>query len=293
MRALPLLVRYEEGALLSAESIGRFVEGQRFQYFIVALILINGVVIALETVPSVMAVYGPFLVAVDRIILGIFVIEILMKLVAFRLAFFRNGWNVFDFVIVGISLLPTDGGLAVLRSLRILRVLRLISVVPQMRTVVHALVTAIPGMGSIVALLGLVYFVCSVMATKLFGAAFPDWFGTLGASAYTLFQIMTLESWSMGIVRPVMEEFPLAWLFFVPFILIVTFSVLNMFIAIIVNSLQSTQFEEQAAMQQSIEDAVHDEEEHLMAELTALRTEVKELKTLLEQTTKAGSASPS
>ncbi|MFN3232420.1 MAG: ion transporter [Alphaproteobacteria bacterium] len=265
-----------------ADSIGRFVEAPRFQYFIVALILINGVVIALETVPSAMAVYGPALILADQIILGVFVVEILMKLYAFRWAFFRNGWNVFDFLIVGISLLPTDGGLAVLRSLRILRVLRLISVVPQMRIVVHALVKAIPGMGSIVALLGLVYFVCAVMATKLFGAAFPDWFGTIGESAYTLFQIMTLESWSMGIVRPVMEEFPYAWLFFVPFILIVTFSVLNMFIAIIVNSLQSTQFEEQAAMQQSIEDAVHDEEAHLMAELSSLRAEVKELKQLLQ-----------
>ena len=147
--------------------------------------------------------------------------------------------------------------------------------------VVQALVSAIPGMGSIVALLVLVYFVCSVMATKLFGEAFPQWFGTMGESAYTLFQIMTLEGWSMGIVRPVMAEFPYAWLFFVPFILIVTFSVLNMFIAIIVNSLQTTQHEEQAELARSLEEAVHDEEQHLMTEISALRQEVKELKGIL------------
>ncbi|WP_341650215.1 ion transporter [Thauera humireducens] len=142
-----------------------------------------------------------------------------MKLIVYRQRFFRSGWNVFDFTIVAITLAPHGEGLQVLRSLRILRALRLVSVVPSMRKVVSALLKAIPGMGSVVTLLLLVFYVASVMTTKL-GADFPEWFGTIGASFYTLFQVMTLESWSMGIARPVMEAHPYAWVFFVLFILL-------------------------------------------------------------------------
>jgi voltage-gated sodium channel len=141
--------------------------------------------------------------------------------------------------VVGVALVPTAGSLSVLRALRIVRVLRLISTVPAMRRVVGALFSAIPGMGTIAALLGLLFYVFAVMATNLFGAAFPDWFGTLGRSAYSLFQVMTLESWSMGIVRPVMVTYPLAWAFFLPFILVTSFAVLNLFIGIIVDAMQT------------------------------------------------------
>jgi voltage-gated sodium channel len=99
-------------------------------------------------------------------------------------------------------------------------------------------------MGSVFLLMGLVFYIGSVMATKLFGAAFPEWFGSLGASAYSLFQIMTLESWSMGIVRPVMEVYPHAWAFFVPFILLTTFAVVNLLVGLIVNSMQDAHAEE-------------------------------------------------
>ncbi len=115
-----------------------------------------------------------------------------------------------------------------LRALRILRVLRAISIVPSLRRVVEGLINALPGMGSVFALMSLIFYIAAVMATKLFGAAFDEWFGTIGRSAYSLFQIMTLESWSMGIVRPVMEVYPWAWAFFVPFILVTTFAVVNL-----------------------------------------------------------------
>jgi len=184
-----------------------------------------------------MAAAGRLLYALDVAALAIFIVEIAAKLFVYRLSFFRNSWNVFDFTIVAVSLLPAGEGLSVLRALRILRALRLISMVPQMRLVVQALLSAIPAMGSVIALLALIFYVAAVIATKLYGADFPEWFGSIGASLYTLFQIMTLESWSMGIVRPVMEVHPYAWIFFVPFILVITFAVLNLFIAIVVNSM--------------------------------------------------------
>ena len=131
--------------------------------------------------------------------------------------------------------------------MRILRALRIISVAPSLRRVVDGLVSALPGMGAVFLLMGLIFYIGSVMATKLFGNAFPEWFGDLGASAYSLFQIMTLESWSMGIVRPVMEQFPYAWAFFVPFIMVTTFAVVNLLVGLIVNSMQEAHAEESNA----------------------------------------------
>ena len=125
-----------------------------------------------------------------------------------------------------------------LRALRILRLLRVVSVAPSLRRVIEGLLNALPGMGSVFLLMALIFYIGAVMATKLFGAAFPAWFGTLGKSGYSLFQIMTLESWSMGIVRPVMEAYPFAWMFFVPFILLTTFVVLNLVVGLVVNSMQ-------------------------------------------------------
>ena len=166
-----------------------------------------------------------------------------------------------------------------LRTLRVLRVLRLVSTVPRMRRVVEALLEAIPGMGAILTLLCLIFYVGAVMATNLFGAAFPDWFGSIGRSLYTLFQIMTLESWSMGIVRPVLAEFAYAWVFFVPFIVITTFAVLNLFIAVIVNAMQSQHHQEA----EQAETAAHAERERLLEELRALRGDLAVLRARLDR----------
>jgi voltage-gated sodium channel len=225
--------------------IGEFLEGQNTQVFITVLIVLNGITLGLETVPSVVQAYGNWLQVFDQTVLVIFVIEILGKLFYRNWRFFLDGWNFFDFIIVGIALVPATGGFAVLRSLRILRALRLLSVVPSMRRVVQALLTAIPGIGSVSLLILLIFYVGAVISTKVFGSDFSEWFGTIGASMYTLFQIMTLESWSMGIVRPVLELFPMAWIFFIPFILITSFTVLNLFIGIMVDAMQSQHVVEQ------------------------------------------------
>jgi len=231
----------------------------------------------------VMAHVGAWLLALDHFILGVFVVEISAKLYAYRRRFFCDPWNVFDFLIVTIALIPASGPLAVMRALRILRVLRLISMVPRLRFVVESLLHAIPGIAAIAGLLVLLYYVFAVMATGLFGTAHQAWFGSIGKSMYTLFQIMTLESWSMGIVRPVMETHPYAWLFFIPFILLSTFTILNLFIAIIVNTMQTIHDTTHAQEQVAIEDAVHSEGINLGEQLQALREELREVKQLLGQ----------
>lgn len=249
-------------------------ESLRFQRAIMWVIVVNAVTLGLETVPVVMSTAGDALHIFDSIILGIFVAELAAKLIVYRHRFPRDPWNIFDFVVVAVALLPAGGNLSVLRALRILRVLRLVSAVPSMRRVVSALLHAIPGMGSIVALLILIFYVFSVMATKLFGAEFPEWFGNIAASAYSLFQIMTLESWSMGIVRPVMNVYPLAWMFFLPFILTTSFTVLNLFIGIVVDAMQQQHEEDR----EEVEQESRDERAEILAEIKALRREISELK---------------
>jgi voltage-gated sodium channel len=249
------------------------VDSHVFQKAIIGVIIVNAITLGLETSPAAMAAAGPLLLTADRVMLWIFVVEIAARLFAHGPRFFRDPWSVFDFVIVGLALAPATTGFAVLRALRVLRVLRLISAVPKMRMVVRALLSAIPGIGSIVGLLALIFYVMAVMATKMFGSSFPEWFGSIPASLYSLFQIMTLESWSMGIVRPVMEVYPYAWMFFVPFILIATFTVLNLFIAVVVSAMQS----EHEAEQVKVESDAHGERLDILAELRALRVQVDRL----------------
>ena len=268
-------------------AIRQRIESPKAQYFITALIVINAIILGLETVPAVMQDYGSVLLAVDSFILGVFVIEILLRIYAHRLAFFRDPWSIFDFSVVAIALVPASGPLAVLRALRILRVLRLLTLVPSMRRVVGALLGSIPGLGSIALVLLLIYYVFAVIATKLFGEGFPQWFGNIGESLYSLFQIMTLESWSMGIVRPVMVEHPLAWVFFIPFILIATFTMLNLFIAIIVNAMQTFTEQENRERKDALDETRDHIEADLHRELTALRTEIAELRQLLQSNVKA------
>ncbi|APH73430.1 ion transporter [Aquibium oceanicum] len=252
-------------------ALKRLIESRRFDLVITVLIIVNAITLGLETSQAAMAEWGSVLLFLDRVILAVFVVELLARFAVYRLAFFRDPWRIFDLVVVGIALFPATGNLSVLRALRILRVLRLVSMVPSLRRVVGGLVAALPGMGSIMLLLTLVFYVFSVMATKLFGAAFPEWFGTIASSAYSLFQIMTLESWSMGIVRPVMEVFPLAWLFFIPFIVCTTFTVLNLFIGIIVSAMQ----EEHDAEATAERAALQGEQEMILAEIRALREELR------------------
>lgn len=259
----------------------RLIEQPAVQRSILLLIVINAVILGMQTSPALVASWGELLRVLDMLILGVFVVEIAARIYVHRAAFFRDPWSLFDFAVVAIALVPASGPFSVLRALRVLRVMRMVTMVPSMRRVVGALLSAIPGLGSIAMVLALVFYVSAVIATGLFGADFPEWFGNLGRSVYTLFQVMTLESWSMGIVRPLMDVFPYAWVFFIPFILIATFTMLNLFIAIIVNAMQTVTDAEHEATQASIEAAREHIEADLHEEVRALRGEIAELKELL------------
>jgi len=261
--------------------IKAFIEQPRVQNSIIVLILINALLLGLETSAAVMSAVGPLLIALDKLILAVFVVEISLRLYVYGHAFWRDPWSLFDFTVVAIALIPASGPFAVLRALRVLRVLRLLTMVPSMRRVVGALLEAIPGLGSIGLMLLVFYYVFAVIATNLFKASHPEWFGSLGDSFYTLFQIMTLESWSMGIVRPVMETFPLAWAFFVPFIMIATFTMLNLFIAIIVSAMQNYSEAEHQETVQALQQTQEHIEADLHEEMRSLRGEIRELKQLL------------
>ncbi len=256
------------------DKLKKILSSNEWERFIIAIILINSVTLGLETSPEIMQMMGPVLLTIDRAILTTFVVEIAARLYTFRLAFFRDPWSIFDFSIVAIALIPATGPFQVLRALRILRLLRLISIVPSLRRVIGGLIAALPGMGSIIVLLFMLFYVSAVMATKLYGESFPDWFGNLGASTYSLFQIMTLESWSMGIVRPVMEVHPYAWMFFVPFILLSTYSVLNLFIGVIVSAMQEQSMADTDADLKTL----HVDNADLLREMQALRSEIAALR---------------
>ncbi len=266
---------------------GVWIESSPIQYLIIGLIVLNAVSLGIATSDVLEAQYGQWLDFVDNAVLTVFVVEIATKLYAFRGRFFSSAWNVFDFLIVAIALVPSSGPLEVLRVLRILRVLRLISLIPQLRVVAEALLGAIPGIVSVAGLMSIIFYVFSVMATELFGADHPEWFGSLGGSMYTLFQVMTLESWSMGIVRPVMETHAYAWAFFIPFILIATFTMLNLFIAIIVDAMQSVQANKAEQDKEAIEEVVQTEHQQLSKEIEDLRQDISELKRLLRESPKS------
>ncbi len=268
-------------ASVSREATGRFISHPRVQAVIIGLILVNAAILGLETWPAAMDAAGGLLKTLDRAILAVFVVEIAARIYAHRTAFWRDPWSVFDFAVVAIALVPASGPFAVLRALRVLRVLRLLTMVPSMRRVVGALLAAIPGLGSIALVLAIIFYVFGVIGTNLFAESHPQWFGSLGRTLYTLFQVMTLESWSMGIARPVMAEYPYAWLFFVTFILVATFTMLNLFIAIIVNAMQSYQEAEHEETVQALHQTQDHIEGELHAEMRSLRTEMAELRKLL------------
>jgi voltage-gated sodium channel len=265
------------------EKTRHLLEDPATERILAGLIILNALVLGLETSPTLMKNYGWFLDPLDHALLGIFVLEVLIRLVVTGRGFFRDPWNVFDFMVITLSLMPQTGPLSVLRALRILRVLRLVSAVPTLRRVVGGLIGSMPGIGAIAFLLTLVYYCFAVMATNLFADAAPEHFSTMGRSAYTLFTIMTLEGWN-EVANKVMETRPFAWLFFIPYILLTTFTVLNLFIAIIVTSMQNeaekireAEEKEHREEQRAIEE-LSDKESKILSELRELRAEVKALR---------------
>ncbi|MFY0625077.1 MAG: ion transporter [Reichenbachiella sp.] len=259
------------------EKLGEFLESRHVQHFIVTLIVINSVSIGMETSKPWMESYGRWFDFVDNAILMVFVLEIVLKLYAFGFKFFKDAWNIFDFTIVAIAVIPAAAAFSVFRTMRILRTLRLVKNVPKLRIIIEALIKSIPSIGWISVLLVTVFYIFAVLATNLYGDAFPHWFGDIGDSMFTLFQVMTLESWSSGIARPMMESMPYAYFFFIPFILIATYTTLNIFIAIVVNTMNELHHKDTKADDMVIRDIIMYEFEKTQSKIDKLSKRLDEV----------------
>lgn len=259
-----------------------FLESARFQQFIISLIILNAVLIGLETSPAYMNTFGHVIDQIDVIILVIFIIEITLKVYAFGGNFFKSPWNIFDVAVVMVSVVPSAGSFTVLRALRVIRTLRLLTNVPKLKIIIESLIHAVPSMGWIVVLLLIIYYIFAVIGTNLFGAEFPEYFGSMSETMFTLFQIMTLESWSSGIARPILETNPYASVYFVIFILIATYTTLNIFIAIVVNTMNELHRRGLEEEEKHIKDFVHLEHEQLLSRMSELQGEIIKLKDLIQ-----------
>lgn len=248
------------------ETVKKLVESRGFQTLVLGLIVVNAIVLGADTLPAVRdSSLQPAFGAIDRVIIYAFTVEVGLRLFAFRGSYFKSGWNIFDFLIVLVSLFATSSGLSAIRAFRVLRVLRVVTIIPRMRTVVAALLEAIPGIASVGVVLLLIDYVFAVIGASLYGPEHPEIFGDVFAAMYTLFQVMTLEGWP-DIARQVGETHPNSWLFFLTFVLIGTFTMLNLFVAIVVR-----------AVEEDTESPVHE----VIEQNKALAAELSEIKTML------------
>ena len=227
----------------------KIVNSRAFRGGIIALIVLNGIVIGAGTSETVLRLAGGWLHTLDDIILWIFVAEVVLKLTAVWPnpgRYFRDPWNDFDFVLVALSLIPASGQFAtVARLLRLLRIMRLISTIPELRLIVSTLLRSLPSMGHVVLLMSIVFYIYGVAGFHLFHEHDPRHWGTLGLSLLTLFRIVTLEDWT-DVMYTAMELHPLAWVYFVTFVVVGTFVIINLFIAVVLNNLEASKHREQA-----------------------------------------------
>ena len=271
---------------MKQSTIKRFVEHPFTQRFIIFLIILNSILIGLETSPVYMEHFGFYIDQIDKIILFIFVAEIFLKLYAYGWRFFGSAWNLFDSAVILVSVIPSIGAsFTVLRALRILRTLRLLNNIPKLKIIIESLLHAIPSIGWIAVLLTIIFYIFAVIGNNLFATAHPEYFGSLTGSLFTLFQIMTLESWSSGIARPIIGEMPFASIYFVIFILIATYTTLNIFIAIVVNTMNELHRAGLNEEEEHIKKFVHSEHERLNNQIADMKSELSEIKELLKQQT--------
>ena len=257
---------------------GKIVYSKYVQYFVTACIVLNSLQLGLDTFAWWTSRVSKFSDLTDNVFIWIFAAEVFLKLLSDKHRFFLSGWNIFDFLVVLISFVPGNGAFSILRAFRIFRTFRLLNKFRRLRLITESLIGSIPSIGWICFLLSIWFYICSVITTNLFRDRFPDWFGSIPRSMYSLFQIMTLESWSMGIVRPVMREYPYAWLVFIPFIIFATYTVMNLFIGILVSAISDVQAAERDQADAERADVSSTADAQILAELKALRAEIGELK---------------
>ncbi len=280
------------------EKLKQFVEGTLFRGLVLVFIIINAIVLGLQTSTSVNNSIGDILSVIDTVCLIVFIIEMILKMIAYKFfGYFKNAWNVFDFTIILISVLS---GLSVLSSFRVFRVFRVFrslkglrgfkmaSSLRPLQVIISAIGKSLPGISWAMLLMVIVYYIFSIIGVTIFGEEFVDWFGNIPKAMYTLFQVMTLESWSMGISRPVMEVFPYAWAYFVPFVLISSFIMMNVIVGIVVNAISEVaegkaKAEEEKKEQAKKKSKTKPKEELIREEIASVREHLEKLEKMLDE----------
>ena len=272
------------------KSLKKIVEGKVFQGIILFVIIFNAIIMGIETIRNLSADAQFALATINTLCLCVFVVEIIVKLLAYGLDYFKDPWNWFDIIIVSVSMISGLSFMSAFRAVRVLRVLKslkalrgtkLIGHVKKLQNIIDAIVKSIPSIGWTGVLLLLIYYIFALIGVNLFGEAFPDWFGTIGKAMYTLFQVMTLESWSMGISRPVMAEFSYAWAYFVPFVLLSSFVVMNVVVGIVVNAIDEVNAESAAEAAKEAEAQAPVSNEELVKEMRSLKEQLDRMEKAL------------
>lgn len=261
------------------EVLTKFIENKWTQRFILFVIIFNSIILGMMTSTNLMNEYENLLYLLCDICVWLFTIELGIKLYAYKKEFFKDGWNIFDFIIVAISWIPTGGvfsSFRVFRILRTLRALRLITQLEKLRVIVQAIIDSIPNVSWACVLLLLIFYIFAIMGTTLFAQDFPVEFGTLGKSLFTMFQLTTLEAWP-DIARNVIDKFPFAWIYFVSFIVISSFIVMNVIVGVVVNAIGDIS---ENVKKEKQKNSLKDSE--LELELYNLKEQIKKVESLIE-----------
>lgn len=255
--------------LVDKKSLKNLANSKRFELFILTIIIFNALILGMLTSSNIGYEAKLGLVRLDYLCLGIFIVEMLLKIVANGKSFFRDGWNVFDFIIIAISIVPAGEAFIILRTFRVLRLLRLVSILPKLKNVSASLLAAIPSVISTMFLFVVFFYVFAVMAVYLFGRDFVE-FASLGSSLFALFQTFTLDGWSNDIARPIMSFYPNAWIFFVSFIMISVFIILSMVVSIITDVIEKSVLHETADENHSLNEEINERLKKLEKSLSKL-----------------------
>lgn len=261
----------------------RVTSSKIFKNTIVLIILINSIVLGLITSDAIYAKFGKILEFILSTCVAIFTVEIILRIIAKGWRFFLNGWNIFDFVLVSIALMPETGAAITFRVFRVMRALRMVSSFKKLRHIVSAILVSAPHVFWAAVLLMIIFYIFGIMGQNLFHEEFPQWFGTLGETVYTLFQVTTLESWSMGIARPVMKVFPWAWCYFVPFVMISSYIVLNVVVGVVVNATSDLSDDDDVADMKNKMKTKKVTNAELLQQITELKNHIERLEAKLDE----------
>ena len=263
------------------DRVNKIVSALWFERVIIAFILVNGVILGMETSPSLVVEYGTLMHFGNHLILGIFILEAVLKMIAVAPhveRYFRDGWNVFDFSVIVFSLIPATGEFAMIARLaRLLRVVRLVSTIPELRLIVSTLVRSIPSMIHVMTLMGVIFYIYAITGYQLFHEHDPTHWRSLGISLLTLFRVVTLEDWT-DVMYAAMEFHYLSWIYFVSFVILGTFVVVNLFIAVVINNLDEAKAERLAELQGPVT------QNEILKDLRETQKALKRLEERLERT---------